>query len=84
MLAMGLLHLLIRMQPGMSGHMQKSGIPVPLHIIVDRDSLTGNEKDPAGFVETEDYVELNGMTRYRGMHMSAAHGGCTHHRNKCV
>ena len=41
--------------------MQKSGIPVPLHIIVDRDSLSGDEKDPAGFVETEDYVELNGM-----------------------
>lgn len=47
-----------------SGHMQKSGIPVPLHIIVDRDSLKGDEKDPAGFVETEDFVELNGMARY--------------------
>lgn len=44
--------------------MQKSGIPVPLHIIVDRDSLKGDEKDPAGFVETEDFVELNGMARY--------------------
>lgn len=42
-------------------HLQKSGIPVPLHIIVDRDSLSGDDKDPAGFVETEDYVELNGM-----------------------
>ena len=41
--------------------LQKSGIPVPLHIIVDRDSLSGDEKDPDGFVETEDYVELNGM-----------------------
>ena len=41
---------------------QKSGIPVPLHIIVDRDSLSGDQKDPEGFVETEDYVELNGMS----------------------
>jgi len=40
--------------------LQKSGIPVPLHIIVDRDALSGNEKDPSGFIETEDYVELNG------------------------
>lgn len=40
---------------------QKSGIPVPLHIIVDRDSLSGDQKDPEGFVETEDYVELNGI-----------------------
>ena len=39
---------------------QKSGIPVPLHIIVDRDSLAGDQKDPEGFIETEDYVELNG------------------------
>ncbi len=41
---------------------QKSGIPVPLHIIVDRDSLSGDQKDPEGFVETEDYVELNGIS----------------------
>ncbi|KAL0037051.1 hypothetical protein WJX77_010637 [Trebouxia sp. C0004] len=41
--------------------LQKSGIPVPLHIIVDRDSLSGDQKDPEGFVETEDYVELNGV-----------------------
>ena len=43
---------------------QKSGIPVPLHIIVDRDSLSGDQKDPEGFVETEDYVELNGMSDF--------------------
>ena len=42
---------------------QKSGIPVPLHIIVDRDSLSGDQKDPEGFVETEDYVELSGICK---------------------
>ncbi|KAL3145933.1 hypothetical protein ABBQ38_015296 [Trebouxia sp. C0009 RCD-2024] len=41
--------------------LQKSGIPVPLHIIVDRDSLAKDEKDPPGFIETEDFVELNGV-----------------------
>lgn len=40
--------------------LQKSGIPVPLHIIVDRDNLPEGQADPTGFVETEDYVELNG------------------------
>lgn len=40
--------------------LQKSGIPVPLHIIVDRDNLPDGQADPTGFVETEDYVELNG------------------------
>ncbi len=58
---------------------QKSGIPVPLHIIVDRDSLSGDQKDPEGFVETEDYVELNGiqclvqdgMHSHAGIHMDA-------------
>lgn len=34
---------------------------MPLHIIVDRDSLAKDEKDPPGFIETEDFVELNGM-----------------------
>lgn len=37
---------------------QESGIPVPNHIIVNRDE-SGN--DPPGFEETEDYVSLNGV-----------------------
>uniref|UniRef100_A0A1D1ZXV8 Inositol hexakisphosphate and diphosphoinositol-pentakisphosphate kinase n=1 Tax=Auxenochlorella protothecoides TaxID=3075 RepID=A0A1D1ZXV8_AUXPR len=37
----------------------ESGIPVPRHIIVDRDHLESGQ-DPEGFVETEDYVELKG------------------------
>lgn len=39
---------------------QSSGIPVPHHIVVDRDNLPENQDDPTGFVETEDYVELDG------------------------
>lgn len=41
--------------------LQRSGIPVPLHIIVDRDNLPEGQADPTGFIETEDYVELNGQ-----------------------
>lgn len=40
--------------------LQSSGIPVPHHIIVDRDRLPEDQDDPEGFIETEDYVELNG------------------------
>jgi inositol hexakisphosphate/diphosphoinositol-pentakisphosphate kinase len=40
-------------------HVQESGIPVPHHIFVDRDGLPEGS-DPPGFVETEDYVEVNG------------------------
>ena len=37
-----------------------AGIPVPTHIIVDRDALpTG--ADPPGFLEHEDFVELGGV-----------------------
>jgi hypothetical protein len=36
---------------------QDSGIPVPNHIIVNRDE---GGRDPPGFEETEDYVSLNG------------------------
>lgn len=39
--------------------LQESGIPVPHHIIVDRDGLAEGQ-DPEGFGETEDYVELHG------------------------
>ena len=39
--------------------LQESGIPVPTHIIIDRDGLAPNE-NPEGFVETEDYVEFQG------------------------
>ena len=40
--------------------LQSSGIPVPHHIVVDRDRLPEDQDDPEGFIETEDYVELNG------------------------
>ena len=40
--------------------MQSSGIPVPNHIVVDRDKLPEGQDDPEGFMETEDYVELDG------------------------
>lgn len=39
----------------------ESGIPAPVHIIVDRDTLPPDQQDPPGFEETEDYVELNGV-----------------------
>lgn len=42
--------------------MQASGIPVPNHIIVNREKLPAGQEDPEGFIETEDYVELNGET----------------------
>ena len=41
---------------------QESGIPVPHHIVVDRDGLPEGEVDPPGFIETEDYVEMGGAT----------------------
>ena len=39
--------------------LQESGIPVPNHICVNRDDLPEGQ-DPEGFVETEDYVEVDG------------------------
>ena len=42
------------------GLMQASGIPVPHHIVVHREKLPEGQQDPEGFIETEDYVELNG------------------------
>ena len=39
--------------------LQESGIPVPNHICVNRDDLAEGQ-DPEGFVETEDYVEVDG------------------------
>ncbi|KAK9917336.1 hypothetical protein WJX75_003277 [Coccomyxa subellipsoidea] len=42
------------------GSLQENGIPVPHHICVDRDNLPPGT-DPPGFVETEDYVEQNGV-----------------------
>lgn len=38
----------------------EAGIPVPQHIIIDRDGLPEGQEDPEGFVEGEDFVELNG------------------------
>ena len=39
----------------------EAGIPVPHHIVVDRDRLGEGQTDPEGFVEGEDFVELNGV-----------------------
>ena len=38
----------------------EAGIPVPKHIIIDRDGLPEGREDPDGFVEGEDFVELDG------------------------
>jgi hypothetical protein len=40
--------------------LRAAGIPVPTHVIVDRDSLPEGVADPPGFVEHEDYVEMDG------------------------
>ncbi|CAK0787238.1 hypothetical protein CVIRNUC_010454 [Coccomyxa viridis] len=40
--------------------LKESGIPVPNHICVNRDDLPEGQ-DPEGFVETEDYVEVDGV-----------------------
>ncbi|GIL72959.1 hypothetical protein Vretimale_4607 [Volvox reticuliferus] len=40
-------------------------IPVPTHIIVERDNLPEGVTDPPGFLEDEDYVELNGQRIYK-------------------
>ena len=39
--------------------LQESGIPVPHHICINRDGLPEGQ-DPEGFIETEDYVEMDG------------------------
>jgi len=39
--------------------LQESGIPVPHHICVNRDNIPEGQ-DPEGFIETEDYVEVDG------------------------
>ena len=44
--------------------LMESGIPCPKHIIVDRDHLPAGES-PAGFLETDDSVELNGVTLHK-------------------
>ena len=43
--------------------LQANGIPVPHHIIVNRENLPEGQEDPEGFIETEDYVEMNGERR---------------------
>eukprot|EP00996_Jenningsia_fusiforme_P006434 NODE_77_length_3467_cov_41.352838_g69_i0.p1 GENE.NODE_77_length_3467_cov_41.352838_g69_i0~~NODE_77_length_3467_cov_41.352838_g69_i0.p1 ORF type:complete len:1052 (+),score=181.10 NODE_77_length_3467_cov_41.352838_g69_i0:103-3258(+) len=40
--------------------LREAGIPVPKHIIVSRDGLAPGE-DPPGFVEGEEFVELDGV-----------------------
>ncbi|CAL8465105.1 g4640 [Coccomyxa elongata] len=40
--------------------LKESGIPVPHHICVNRDNLPP-DTDPPGFIETEDYVEQDGV-----------------------
>lgn len=39
----------------------EAGIPVPHHIIVDREGLPQGRSDPEGFTEGEDFVELDGV-----------------------
>ena len=39
---------------------QENHIPVPNHIIIARENLPEGT-DPEGFIETEDFVELNGQ-----------------------
>ena len=39
----------------------EAGIPVPHHIVVDRDGISGDQEDPEGFIEGEDFVELDGL-----------------------
>ena len=41
--------------------LQDNGIPVPTHIVVNRDDLPEGSTDPPGFVEDHDYVEMNGL-----------------------
>eukprot|EP00891_Asterochloris_glomerata_P003679 jgi/Astpho2/3679/gw1.00060.3.1_t len=41
--------------------LEESGIPVPTHIIVDREGLPAGQQDPEGFKEDEDFVELGGI-----------------------
>ena len=41
--------------------LSESGIPTPFHIIVDRKNLPPGQTDPSGFIEHEDYVELDGV-----------------------
>ncbi|KAG2489657.1 hypothetical protein HYH03_011935 [Edaphochlamys debaryana] len=43
----------------------EKNIPVPTHIIVEREGLSSGFTDPPGFVEDEDYVELNGQRIYK-------------------
>ncbi|KAG2442512.1 hypothetical protein HXX76_002598 [Chlamydomonas incerta] len=43
----------------------EKNIPVPTHIIVEREGLPEGVTDPPGFVEDEDYVELNGQRIYK-------------------
>jgi hypothetical protein len=38
-----------------------ASIPVPPHIVVSRDSLPDGAADPPGFIEEEDYVEMDGV-----------------------
>ncbi|KXZ56516.1 hypothetical protein GPECTOR_1g463 [Gonium pectorale] len=43
----------------------EKNIPVPTHIIVERSGLPEGVTDPPGFMEDEDYVELNGQRIYK-------------------
>ena len=45
---------------------QETGIPLPKHIIVNREGLPEGS-DPAGFEESEDYVALGGA-RFPELH----------------
>ncbi|CAK4608791.1 unnamed protein product [Aphanomyces euteiches] len=41
--------------------LEEHDIPTPRHIFVNRDGYNGDAEDPEGFVEGEDFVEMNGV-----------------------
>lgn len=45
--------------------LQDNSIPVPRHVVVSRDELPPGAADPPGFVEDEDYVEMNGTRIFK-------------------
>lgn len=56
--------------------LRAAGIPVPTHVIVDRDNLPDGVADPPGFVEHEDYVEMDGARIAKVGLVVCGGGGC--------
>jgi inositol hexakisphosphate/diphosphoinositol-pentakisphosphate kinase len=44
--------------------LQENGVPVPVHMVVNRDGWEGETSEPE-LIENEDYVELNGQRVYK-------------------